>query len=1036
MSEQVGPPLDEITVRKNLPDKLKEWIGKIRFRKERMQPHPQQAPEGGKEQKDTLQLLQQENENTSEAFDREFSKEIAALHEQSTPELEIIPSDRWAIHYQNGPDARQVAMESLLSGSVESSTEVPNLTPDALLYDQQEIADRGMTPVQQKIQDITTSVENYDYDQFARFLTQMQGTDITPELAESFYSRIMRPRIQRVMLDTYPTGERERALREIEQQTASLAKDIPLRTGMEKILDVAQTIMVGDDPRFTNYTQTFTPEDLLTAEDVSVYQQLVDAYGKYAEKDLPSYARLVQVIHDYYQQPHDEEPSFSQAPSDDTSEYTPPKENTPRLLFEIKPKEKDTRPLKGYYADGKHSYYNPATKKWDKRRQEQHYTTHIEGAGRQTIRGEVGADLTAIPIPDGHAIDMSSLDALGGAKIFRDQNGCFYIHMASPGIFAIDFLPEKPSFASSPVPEDREIIHRGILSAETEQFLATLKGTAVEKSRQINEYITSHHVYPEDLSVAGIMQDEMKARSTEDTYFQTLDNSEQLECLSSNTLAVAMERKAGIASRIVQGHKIDRIQQGRCVIDDTTGHAWREIWDDKGKRWIPMDATPAQLSQSEELDSDGGEPGESGEAQHGEGQQGEGEESQDFMPSDEATDRERQQGEQDFQQAQQAIDDANAQQEAMNQELDELLQDKKSFQSVDDIRREIEENPDLFDPMKEALQERLQAIEDEMKKDVRNKIEQMAKDGFINGQRRQQLLDQLNRATTDVMDSMKYRVNNESPEFNEYQQLKESVEEEVDKWYKFLVRILPKDDEIVRDEDILGSSGKMNRKALGNVRRVTTGKVMNPRTIRETSDPRFLAGFMLDISGSMEGNKIENAKKLGIFYNELFGRLSRDHTYIRTAQYAFSEDVHALKRFDEEWDPQREPSKLKLRFMQQMKAEGWTYMLPALQITREDIAEERRKFPHFASALTLVGDGGDTQGNTNTIRDFLSEGFVGTLPPSAVMMGGEAEKRILSEMFGEENTAVTPDFSQVIEVSMEQFQQKLVTYLRRMRVMS
>ena len=55
-----------------------------------------------------------------------------------------------------------------------------------------------MVPVQQKIQDITTSVENYDYDQFARFLTQMQGTGITPELAESLYSRIMRPRIQRV----------------------------------------------------------------------------------------------------------------------------------------------------------------------------------------------------------------------------------------------------------------------------------------------------------------------------------------------------------------------------------------------------------------------------------------------------------------------------------------------------------------------------------------------------------------------------------------------------------------------------------------------------------------------------------------------------------------------------------------------------------------------------------------------------------------------------------------------------------------------
>ena len=198
------------------------------------------------------------------------------------------------------------------------------------------------------------------------------------------------------------------------------------------------------------------------------------------------------------------------------------------------------------------------------------------------------------------------------------------------------------------------------------------------------------------ISMLRELQDEMKARSTEDTYFQTLDTSEQLECLSANTLAVALERKLGIASRIVQGHKIDIIQQGKCVIDDRTGHAWREIWDDNAKRWIRMDATPSQRSQKQEQEGD--DPGEGGEEQESEPQQGEGqpgegesgegeegEEAQDFRPSDEATDEEKQQAEQDLQQAQQAIDEANAQQQAMNQELDDL-QDRDSFQNVDDLR--------------------------------------------------------------------------------------------------------------------------------------------------------------------------------------------------------------------------------------------------------------------------------------------------------------------------------------------------------------
>ena len=126
----------------------------------------------------------------------------------------------------------------------------------------------------------------------------------------------------------------------------------------------------------------------------------------------------------------------------------------------------------------------------------------------------------------------------------------------------------------------------------------------------------------------------------------------------------------------------------------------------------------------------------------------------------------------------------------------------------------IQENEDLFEPMKEALQERLQAIEDEMKKDVRNKIEQMAKDGFITPERRQQLLDQLGRTGTDGMDGMRSQVDRESPEFNEYMRLRDSVKDDLDFWYKFLVRVLPKDEEIVRDEDILGSSEVMKQKKL------------------------------------------------------------------------------------------------------------------------------------------------------------------------------------------------------------------------------
>ena len=83
--EQGGPRLDEITARKSIPDKLRDLFGKLRFRKGRMQAHPQQAPEGlnipmpsgGQGLQETSQQ-QQEDENTSDALTVSLQKK--SLH--------------------------------------------------------------------------------------------------------------------------------------------------------------------------------------------------------------------------------------------------------------------------------------------------------------------------------------------------------------------------------------------------------------------------------------------------------------------------------------------------------------------------------------------------------------------------------------------------------------------------------------------------------------------------------------------------------------------------------------------------------------------------------------------------------------------------------------------------------------------------------------------------------------------------------------------------------------------------------------------
>jgi hypothetical protein len=177
--------------------------------------------------------------------------------------------------------------------------------------------------------------------------------------------------------------------------------------------------------------------------------------------------------------------------------------------------------------------------------------------------------------------------------LFRDQNGCFYLQASAPCQFSIDFLKEPQPFPETNRPEDTTPMYRGSLSSETENVIHLLQGTSRQKAKQVQSYIHTHHHYPGggDLNAAQALQYKLRSQSTGDNYLQNVDASEYLECYSSNTLFCAMLRKAGIPARLVVGDRVQGAQNGKSVINSSTGHAWSEVWD--GGQWVRFDATPA-----------------------------------------------------------------------------------------------------------------------------------------------------------------------------------------------------------------------------------------------------------------------------------------------------------------------------------------------------------------------------------------------------------------------------------------------------------
>src|SRR3989338_1210559 len=1010
-----------------------------------------------------------------------LAREKIFLAEQvSEGGLKVVPGKSWAFNYPHGVEARSTAISGLLTGQVKPEQVAGNLKPDAFTYDVADLEQQGLPAVAGRVRDVSAYVTHYDYPRFAQFVSQMQGTGITPDTAQSLYDGIAQSRIRKKMIEAYGfTGRKqmEDALRIEAERTTQQIGGLPR---VEKVLAALKMDWLAEDLHVARTEQRDQAVEQLSTDECQLYDQLRDSYQGYVKKgEQAAYESLVNGVKenipriqqkeegpqkDESQEQLEKEleqykdqaippvtPGDPAIPPDDSDEYhTPPvapgeskEQAQARPYFEITPSGSSTKPLTGYYASGRKSYYDVDSKTWSKRKQISSYGSDISGSERQTISGVTNSGLKSIPIPNGYGLDISSLKYNGARpEIFRDQNGCFYIKTDGNSSFSIDFLKQDPPFAGPLVADDIIPIHRGQLSSSTEQIMTGLGGGVLEKAEKFRQYLLSKHFYPGDgdLQMAQALQLKLRSESTGDNYIQNLDQSAYLECYSVNTLYIAMLRKIGIPARLVIGHKVERAKDGKARIDSQTGHAWTEIWD--GSAWRRMDATPRPKQQKQDQKDDQNYPSE--EAQDGgierpfdeaQGEQDQGEKQGQGQQMGEASDQDIAQGESQLNNAQELSEHL----EKQKQSLDQQLENAESFQDLQKLQQEAEKS-DLFDDMKQDLQDRLEAKEEQMKEVIKENLDEMVQDGFLDEERRQELEEQLDQQQLEELDRVRQQIERESRLFNEYQDIKEEVMPLVDQWFDYFVERLPRQEEVELDEDSLTRQGAFNRHSVMKPRNLLFGTVKNPRMIKPSIKPKFLASIMVDVSGSMAGEKLNMARKQLVFYNELFSRISSEFGFIRYANNIFSDNVVELKAYDQDYEsPIRydwgdgNRSTIKARLMQALHTQGVTNMLPAIQKAARDLNREIFEYPDYASAFYFIGDGQDTAGNSQRISEFLrlidSEQGFGEHILSAIMLGNESQRRELAAIFGDDHTTVAPDFDTLIEQSMYQFDEDIETYL-------
>lgn len=1004
------------------------------------------------------------------------AREQLLIAEQSVEGgVKILPGDKWAIHYPGGPEKHRETLQKLLDGNVSPKDVASSLKPDALIFDATEIGPKSLDEISARVRDVSLQIAHYDYQRFANFVAGFRQTGMSPDMAEAIYEGISKNRVRKIMMDAFGhTGRKEieAAIKNELDQMVAQVKDL---TRVNKVLEALKTQWASQDVGLIGEEAVDNVIAQLSADERSLFESLQGDFRGYVNKGSEvSFGNLTQKIRENVSKIEPpvkrDEPSESMQelekeleqykdqvdlpgtpgdpaiPPEDQDEYHTPtpsehgEKGKPSIFFEITPKGASKSPIVGYYQEGRKSYYDVDAKTWSKKKNPVAYSTELKGDERQAISGTVDSGIKAIPIPNSYALDSGSLTFSGTKpEILRDQNGCFYIKTSGVTTFSVDFLKESRPFVSFPIQEDSASLYSGSLSLETEAALARFTGSPVEKAEKARAYLLAHHFYPGggDLQTAQALQFKLRKESTGNNYIQNLDKSEYLECYSANTLFIAMLRRLGVPARLVNGHKIEGAFGGKAVIDSNSGHAWAEIWD--GRTWRRIDATPnakPEDMKEEQKEKGDGSPTQEAQDEGIKNSQGEGANKQDKNEPGKASDKDVKDAESQLQDAQNTVDQA----QVKKQELDQKVENTESFKNLEELKQEIEK-ADLFEDIKEDLKEKIEAKEQEIKDEMREKLEEMTDDGFMDEKRRDELEKALKEADLKMLDALREQIEREGRIYDEYGKIKEDVMPSVEEWYKYFVQRLPKEVEIEQDEDSLTRQGAFNRHSVMKPRNLLFGTVKNPRVIKPSIKPKFLASTITDISGSMGGEKLNSARKLLVFYNELFTRISSEYGYIRYANYVFSDSISELKTFDQEYDsPTRysfsdgKRSTIKVRLMEKMQVSGGTNMLDALKRAAKDLNKETFEHSDYASALYFIGDGEDSNGNSERIKQFLkladSERGFGEHLLSAILLGDERLRQQLSNIFGEDHTVVASNFESLIEKAMEQFDADIQEYLK------
>lgn len=373
------------------------------------------------------------------------------------------------------------------------------------------------------------------------------------------------------------------------------------------------------------------------------------------------------------------------------------------------------------------------------------------------------------------------------------------------------------------------------------------------------------------------------------------------------------------------------------------------------------------------------------------------------------------------QKARETIDEL--QKEALEEDFNKTFKLEKNEQTG-----EYEVKPELADEKtQKGAQENYQHILKEVEAEEQAEQQRLE----LERQVQEAMLRQLEQARREKLEMEKAGFKeNENDQFLIYQSLEDSMVPYVRRFEQAIEKIIPRRGE-PRYEGGYFSGPKFDRRDL--VKRAPLGdeQFWQRQTEAPTGDPRLFIGLLVDNSGSMAGKKIEEARRVMIF----FAKVCHDMG-VPFMMGSFGSKAKDIKTFRQDFDNPAE--RIKPRLLESTDAsEGSTNLHAGVELTVEEMNDQRRRLKDSHGLIFVITDGQANRGLTNeALRDYIEENRGRFTYKAFGLSGNEGERQqiqnYLNLYFGESNCAYPSNFEdlpdeafRVLRINLMQFQRFL-----------